>query len=145
MKLKEELICFKAAPSNWKEAIRVSSELLLANEYITPAFVDKMIANVDEFGPYIVIAPGIAIPHSRPEHGVLNGGASITIFDQEIDVQGFTAKAFITLACSHDTEHLEMLAQVAKSLASDADIERFINATSKEQILKIWRNDEHSN
>ncbi len=29
-----------------------------------------MIANVNKFGTYIVIAPKVAMPHSRPEDGV---------------------------------------------------------------------------
>ena len=36
-----------------------------------------MIESVHEFGPYIVIAPEIAIAHARPDHNVNEVGLSL--------------------------------------------------------------------
>ena len=36
-----------------------------------------MIKNVIENGTYIIILPGLAIPHTRPEHGAIKTGASV--------------------------------------------------------------------
>lgn len=138
LELKEDMISFKPSPSTWQEAIEISSENLIKEGYITKDYIDKMIENVIEFGPYIVIAPQIAMPHSRPEHGVIKGGFAITIFDDEVDVCGNLAKAFITLACSHDTQHLEMISMVAKSLDDDTKLNQFVSSKDKESIMKIF-------
>ncbi|WP_347862311.1 BglG family transcription antiterminator [Salimicrobium sp. PL1-032A] len=74
--LTTETIRFKDSVSGWEEAIRVASEPLLKKETIQPGYVDAMIESVHELGPYIVIAPDIAIPHARPEEGVNRLGMS---------------------------------------------------------------------
>jgi PTS system ascorbate-specific IIA component len=62
--LTEELIRFEKGFSNWEEAIKVSSKGLLELGFIEESYVDSMIDSVKEFGPYIVIAPNIAMPHA---------------------------------------------------------------------------------
>ena len=51
-------------PQDWKEAIRMSCKPLLDNHMIEPAYVDTIVQNVVDNGPYIVIVPGIAMPHA---------------------------------------------------------------------------------
>ncbi|CAM3747133.1 Mannitol-specific cryptic phosphotransferase enzyme IIA component [Klebsiella quasivariicola] len=50
----------------WENAIRLAAEPLLAQEYIT-----AILKSHEEIGPYYVLAPGLAMPHARPEQGVL--------------------------------------------------------------------------
>lgn len=52
---------------DWKEAVRLSGELLLRDGCIEPRYIDGMIKTCEELGPYIAICPGVAIPHARPE------------------------------------------------------------------------------
>lgn len=137
-KLKQEMITFLDSATDWKNAIRLSSQKLYKNGMISNNYIEKMVDNVEEFGPYIVIAPGIAMPHSRPEHGVIEGGFSITVFDKPINILGSNAKVFITLACSHNTEHLEMLQLIATRLDNDDVIDKFVNAKTEEEIMKIF-------
>ena len=54
----------KKTPKDWEEAIRLSGEILKQNELITDQYVDQVINDVKEYGPYIVIVPGVAMPHS---------------------------------------------------------------------------------
>lgn len=137
-KLKPDMIAFVNNATDWKDAIRISSQKLYDNGMINQNYINKMIQNVEEFGPYIVIAPNIAMPHSRPEHGVIEGGFSITVFEESVDVVGNEAKVFITLACSHDTEHLEMLQLIATKLNDDDVINNFVNAKTECEIMNIF-------
>lgn len=41
------------------------------NGCIKESYIDAMVNTVKNMGPYIVIAPGIAMPHAAPEDGVL--------------------------------------------------------------------------
>ncbi|MFB8734775.1 PTS sugar transporter subunit IIA [Bacillus sp. SL00103] len=43
-----------------------------------------MIQSVDQNGPYIVIAPQVAIPHARPEDGVNELSMSLMTFEQPV-------------------------------------------------------------
>lgn len=57
--------------SDWKGAIEASAKYLLKNGAINENYIKVMIKNVMENGPYIVVAPGFALPHEA-----LNAGAS---------------------------------------------------------------------
>ena len=54
---------------DWKEAIRMAASPLLENGSIRASYIDAMIHNVEVNGPYIVIMPDVAMPHSRVEDG----------------------------------------------------------------------------
>ena len=55
------------AVADWREAIRASGDLLVGTGAIGTSYVDAMIRTVEEHGPYIVITPGFALAHSRPD------------------------------------------------------------------------------
>ena len=46
--------------SDWKEAIKAAAQYLLEQGAINEHYVNAMIENVMENGPYIVVAPGFA-------------------------------------------------------------------------------------
>ncbi|MGV2488143.1 UNVERIFIED_CONTAM: transcription antiterminator, partial [Bacillus mycoides] len=75
--LTREFIELENHVETWEEAIRVASEPLLQSGHISEEYISEMIANVKKLGPYIVIAPKIAIPHARPEAGVKKLGMSL--------------------------------------------------------------------
>ena len=52
---------------DWKDAIRMAAAPLLENGSIRASYIDAMIHNVEVNGPYIVIMPDVAMPHSRVE------------------------------------------------------------------------------
>ena len=56
---------FQAGYDSWEDAIRAACEPLVAQGVIEPEYPGYIIANVHEFGPYIVIAPDICIPHAQ--------------------------------------------------------------------------------
>ena len=47
------------------------------------SYVDGIIASVKELGPYIVIADGIAMPHTRPEQGAIGIGCSLITLNHQ--------------------------------------------------------------
>ncbi len=63
--------------SDWRDAIRKSAQLLLDMGYIESRYADALIGGVEKYGPYIVLAPGFAIPHSAPENGTVKMGMSL--------------------------------------------------------------------
>lgn len=54
---------------DWREAIRCSAIPLVQNYAVTPRYVEHMIENVEQNGPYVVLAPGFALPHEAPYMG----------------------------------------------------------------------------
>jgi len=56
--------------SDWQHAIRAACHPLVEAEAFEQRYVDRCVAIVEEQGPYMVLAPGIALAHARPEDGV---------------------------------------------------------------------------
>ena len=99
-------------PVSWQEAIQESCLILLQKHIIDQSYVDEIIQCVETFGPYIIIAPEVAMPHSSEE------SAGIFAGDQEAK----TATLFFTLAAQNPAEHLENIQQLMDLLMTDSVI-----------------------
>ncbi|MET7933053.1 PTS sugar transporter subunit IIA [Streptomyces sp. NPDC005322] len=71
-----ESIRLDVRADDWAEAIRIAGGLMVETGVTTDEYTGEMVANVEENGPYIVIAPGVAFAHSRPSPAVLKTGMS---------------------------------------------------------------------
>lgn len=60
--------------TDWKDAVRKSAERLLERGYIEKRYIDAMISNIEENGPYIVLSKGFAMPHEGLEQGSVRVG-----------------------------------------------------------------------
>lgn len=67
------------AADDWREAIRDAAGLLLRNAAAEPRYVDACVAMIEDHGPYIVVAPGTALAHARPEDGATELGLSVVV------------------------------------------------------------------
>jgi len=47
----------------------LAGAFLVDTDAVFPSYVDAMVRAVEELGPYMVVAPGIALAHARPEDG----------------------------------------------------------------------------
>lgn len=55
--------------TDWVAAVRAATQLLITTGAVSATYVERCVDIVREQGPYIVIAPGIALAHARPEDG----------------------------------------------------------------------------
>lgn len=141
--LTEDYIQFVDGAENWEDAIRISAAPLLDNGKIKESYVEGMINSVKEFGPYIVIAPNLAMPHARPEAGAVEIGYCITLMKEPVafaEDGTSDAKVFITLACVSDTTHLEMMQQIVLILSEQEKFDALFNAETKQEIMDIFKN-----
>ncbi len=140
--LTEELIRLENGFNTWEDAIRTSSEKLVELGYIEPSYVEAMIEVVKEYGPYIVIAPNIAMPHARPEAGSNKVGFSVMLCQNAVafsDQPEHQAKLFVTLSCVSADTHLLMIQALVNILGDDAKVEQILNATSAKELLELFK------
>lgn len=62
---------------NWQQAVRKSARKLLELGYIEESYIDAMIHNIEENGPYIVLTKGFALPHEGIDKGVRITGLNL--------------------------------------------------------------------
>jgi mannitol/fructose-specific phosphotransferase system IIA component (Ntr-type) len=63
--------------ADWEEAIRAAGQLLVDADVAGPEYVQAMVDVVNRLGPYIVLVPGIALGHARPEDGAKELGFAL--------------------------------------------------------------------
>ena len=68
--LKKEYIRINESCKDWEDAIRHAGNILLEKGIVTQEYIDSVIKSVKLFGPYVVVAKGIAIPHCLGSMGV---------------------------------------------------------------------------
>lgn len=144
-KLTENLVRFETGFEDWKDAIRLSAQALVSEEYMTEEYVQAMIDSVLEHGPYIVIAPNIAMPHARPEKGAKKVGFSITVCEQPVkfeDDPQFHARLLVTLSCVDANTHLEMMMALVNVLGDDAQVEKILTTRDKQTILDLFNQED---
>jgi mannitol/fructose-specific phosphotransferase system IIA component (Ntr-type) len=136
--LTKERIVINPEVTNWREAIKAAGQLLLADEIVTNEYVQAMITSVEEKGPYIVIAPGIAIAHARPEDGVNDLGMSIAILETPIkfgNKDNDPVKIVFSFSSPDNKRHLEVFQQLTTILMRDNFVEDISKATTPEEVL----------
>jgi len=128
---------------NWQEAVQKSGELLVAAEMVEPRYIDAMIETATELGSYCVIAPGIAIPHARPENGVKENGYSAITLAEPVEFGNLdNDPVFLVLAfCALDHEsHIESLKLMARAISQEGFIERAKQAVNEDQLEEVLNN-----
>ncbi|WP_026693913.1 PTS sugar transporter subunit IIA [Peribacillus kribbensis] len=137
-RLTGEMVQFIPRAKNWEEAIRMASEPLLKHGYIEAGYVDAMISNVKELGPYIVLMPRVAMPHARPEDGVRKMGISLLITEDAVLFEGGkSANAFFVVAAEDATSHLTLLQEISDLLSDEEKITKLLGAGTYEDLLNL--------
>ncbi|WP_460376105.1 BglG family transcription antiterminator [Paraclostridium bifermentans] len=138
--LNEDTIYLNQEATSWEDAIRVSANPLKNLGYIKDSYIDAMIENVRKLGPYIVIAPKVAMPHARPEDGVNKVSMTLTTFKEDIYFSGkdqHKVKILISLAPKDNQTHIKALACLTKMLSKKENIDKILNSKDKYEILEV--------
>jgi mannitol/fructose-specific phosphotransferase system IIA component (Ntr-type) len=125
---------------DWKEAIRTAAEPLLKKGSINQDYVKAMINNVLEMGPYIVVAPRIALAHARPEQGVNQMGISLLCLKESVSFSKedrHDVNLIIVLAAVDSETHLTVLSQLARLLSDDNGLSSIFHAESALEVMPI--------
>lgn len=136
--INEKLISIDVVVETAEEAIEAAG-LLLANEGIVEErYIDAMIKGFHDVGPYIVLAPQIAIPHARPEHGVLKQGVSIVRLKEPV-VFGHPTNDPVSLVCAicgtDNESHIGMLQALSAVLGNKDKFDLIMKADTCVEIL----------
>ena len=126
--------------SDWKQAIRLSAQPLLAKETMTEAYIDAIFNSHQELGPYYVLAPGLAMPHARPEQGAIKNGLSLLHIKQGVSFdaeENDPVYVVIMLCALSGDEHINMITALADIFSDDERLSALLKASSAESIQNV--------
>jgi len=134
-----------AEAADWREAIRASGELLVGSGATEPDYTEAMIRTVEEHGPYIVIAPGFALAHSRPDDSVHRTALSFVRLSTPIafgNAANDPVTLVMALAAADGSAHGSALAALAGVLADPQRRRALDEARASGQVLAALGADE---
>ncbi|MEU8786607.1 PTS sugar transporter subunit IIA [Streptomyces sp. NPDC048637] len=126
--------------ADWREAMDAAGGLLVETGATTAAYTTEMIRNVEENGPYIVIAPGFAFAHARPSPAVLRTGLSWVRLERPVEF-GHAAndpvQLVVGLAAEDSGAHTAAMSALAKLLADPATARALQEADDPEALHTV--------
>lgn len=149
MNLKQSLIENRSiklhqSASNWEEAIKIGTDLLLQAGTIEPRYYDNIISKIKEMGPYIILAPGLAMPHARPEEGVIKTSFALVTLKEPVFFEGEEegVRVLLTLAGSDSDQHMQGLMEITQVLddpdsETGVDLEKILRCQSAEDVYAV--------
>lgn len=111
-----------AHTGGWRDAIVQACRPLVEAAAVEPRYVDACLALVEEHGPYIVLAPGIALAHARPEDGAVRLGLTVTVLSEPVAFGHETndpVDLVFAFACPDREQHVGLLAALSRALLGD--------------------------
>lgn len=138
--LKKENVQIVESATDWKDAIRISVRPLEQQGYVESRYKEEIISNVESKGPYIVLAPYIALPHARPEQGVKESQIAVTLLQNEVRFAGEEkpVKLLIALAASDNNRHLDALMSISEILQNEDTVQKILNSKDKEELYSYF-------
>ena len=138
--LAESAIIVGAEADDWRAAVRVAGRALTASGATRPGYADEMIRMIEENGPYVVIAPGLALAHARPGPDVLADGLAVVTLATPVSFghpHNDPVSVVLGLAIKSANAHIETVAELANVFNDSSAISRLANARSVAEVLDI--------
>ena len=141
--LAESAIIIGAEADDWRAAVRLAGRALCESGATLPGYSDEMIRMIEEHGPYVVIAPGLALAHARPGPDVLADGLAVATLATAVlfgHPHNDPVSVVLGLAIKSAETHLETVAELANIFNDSSAISRLASASSVAEIQKIMGN-----
>lgn len=138
--LTEDLVETHYCAKDSDDAVREAGRLLVKKGVAKEEYIEAMIENVRINGTYIVIAPGIAMPHARPEEGALGIGFSLITLEQPVNFghpKNDPVQLVVALCAIDHQTHLNALADLAELLSDEENVQKILKADKAAEVIAI--------
>lgn len=123
--------------ASWRESFEVAGAGLVDSNRTVAAYTQEMIQAFEELGPYMVIAPGIALAHGRPSESVIETGLSLVTLSTPIEFGNQAndpVSLVIGLAATDHDSHIDLMAALSELLMDEEKVTLLLNATKEAEV-----------
>ena len=138
--LPDDVIELRARAADWRQAVRLAGEALVAGGVATEAYAERMVQVVEEFGAYIVIAPGLALAHARPGPDVMHDGLAVVTLDEPVvfgHPHNDPVEVVLALAVTSTEGHVTVLAELANAFNDPTATRAIAQATTPDAVRAV--------
>ena len=135
--LSEDNVSFHYPAETWEDVIRHGGQLMVDAGFTEPTYTEAMIDVVRDIGPYIVLVPGLAMPHARPEMGAKQVGTALVTLEKPIDFgspENDPVSVAVFLCAPNKEEHIQLLTDIATLFEDEEFLDAAVNFESIEDV-----------
>ncbi|HEY5224157.1 MAG TPA: PTS sugar transporter subunit IIA [Microbacteriaceae bacterium] len=143
--LPDAAISLRIRALDWRDAVRLAGEALSRSGATRAEYTDRMLQLVDDYGAYIVIAPGLALAHARPGPDVHRDGLSVVTLSNPVvfgHPHNDPVSIVVGLAVATPDAHVTTIAALANVFNDPQAITRLAAATEPDEVRRIFAIDE---
>ena len=138
--LSEDNVSFHYPAETWEDVIRHGGQLMVDAGFTEPTYTEAMVEVVREMGPYIVLAPGLAMPHARPEMGVKQVGTALVTLERPVDFgspENDPVSVALFLCAPNKEEHIQLLTDIAMLFEDEDFLDAAVTFESLEDVQEF--------
>lgn len=138
--LPDAAIALNANAADWRAAVAVVGGGLVDSGVATAEYIDSMVRMIEDHGPYVVIAPGLALAHARPGPEVLADGLAVATLASPVAFghpHNDPVSVVLGLAVTANDRHIGFVAQLANVFNDSDAVERLAAAVSADEVRSI--------
>ncbi|TCW04599.1 PTS system IIA component (Fru family) [Raoultella sp. BIGb0138] len=135
----EASITVKKTARDWQDAIDLSMAPLLKQNYVNSQYIEAIKESTLSNGPYYILAPGVAMPHARPEYGALKTGMSLTLLQEGVffSETNEPVKLLIGLSAADADSHIGAIQALSELLSEDDQLSALLECHTEKQLTDI--------
>lgn len=123
---------------DWQTAVSISGNMLVNNGFVNEDYANNMVSAFENYGSYMVIDDGIAIPHAKNDDNVYQTGIVLTICRQPVlfnDEKQITA--FFAFCSVDHQEHLDALVAISNLIRETDFKSRLTSFKDENEVVKF--------
>ncbi|TXJ34879.1 PTS sugar transporter subunit IIA [Brachyspira aalborgi] len=124
--------------NDWKEAVKLSVEMLINNGSVKPEYLTNIYKNVEELGPYMLLCPEVVMPHCRPEDGALNKSISLLKLNKPVKFFDNDTYLYISISAIDSDSHIDYIQNIVKVISEDELLQSLLKAKDIDTIFNIF-------
>ena len=140
--LEKSYFTFEEEFKDWRDSIRASYVPLIKDNVVNEAYVNSVIECIEEYGPYIIIAPNVAMPHSSQGADGCTGTEVSFMkvkkpvkFDGEDDEKD--AIIFFSLAADNSDKHIKNIQSLMEVLLNEDLVSELLKVENENMFKDV--------
>ncbi|WP_435308766.1 BglG family transcription antiterminator [Sebaldella termitidis] len=137
--LKEENISFeKKKLEKWEDAVKEGFKPLEKGKYVDESYYKSIIELINNFGSYMVVSEGLAIPHAENMNNVHKSGISLLYLKHPVIFPGNKkVNLLFCLSAVDKKDHVQSLEDIIRLEEEFSFRKKMAETNSKEEITEI--------
>ena len=127
---------------DWKAAVKLGTDLLVKAGAAEERYYEAILKMTEELGPYYVIAPGIAMPHTRPENGAKKTGFALVTLKNPVSFghSDNDPVEIVLCICAKDAKDMNesVIVEAVTLFDDEKAVERLKKAQSVEDLRAVF-------